>query len=287
MHRVIEIIIKYRNVLLFIIYITLSLILLINNNSYQQSIYLTSANGIIASYNSKIAGIKGYLNLKSQNQQLQAENTTLQLQLLDAQAQLFDNQLTTDSVPHLHPKSIGNIDYTHAKAISATITNANNYITVNRGANQGIEPGMGVINHKGVIGIISAVGSNNSIAISILNSNFKISCKIKGSGYYGSLLWDGKSPQYVTLKEISTHANISKGDTIITSGFSSIFPEGITVGYVEDFHYNNNKTYYTVNVKLSADLSLLNRVSIVDVNGSKEINTLQTEINEQEKNKRR
>jgi rod shape-determining protein MreC len=154
-------------------------------------------------------------------------------------------------------------EFMNGKAINSSVNKRNNYLTLNIGSLQGVKKDMGVITSDGIIGIIKDVSDNFSSAMSILHKDVRVNCQLKKDGTYGPLIWDGLDYQFSNLTDIPTHAKIKKGDTVVTSSLSGIFPEGIIVGFVESFEQRANESFYTIKVKLSADFKKVNHVSVI------------------------
>ena len=138
-----------------------------------------------------------------------------------------------------------------------------NYITINKGALDGISSEMGVIDQNGVVGIVNVTGDHTARIISLLNPNLRLSCKVKGSDFFGSLVWDGKSPYYAILEEMPRHVKFEKGDTIITSGYSAVFPEGINVGIIDEQLSTGGDNFYSLRIKLLTDFTQLSNVRVI------------------------
>jgi rod shape-determining protein MreC len=134
---------------------------------------------------------------------------------------------------------------------------------------------MGVIDQNGVVGIVNVVTEHHARVISLLNPNFRLSCKIKGNESFGSLVWDGNDPRYVVLEELPRHTKYQKGDTVITSGYSAVFPEGIPVGVVVSNNKGRNENFFALKVRLLSDFSTLNNVQVVLNNASEELRRLE------------
>jgi len=147
--------------------------------------------------------------------------------------------------------------------VNASVNNRNNYITLNVGSSSGVTRDMGVFNSSGMIGFVKDVSENFASVMSVLHKDFAVNCQLKRDGSYGPLIWDGKDYQYCLLTDIPTHAKIKVNDTVITSEISSYFPEGIMVGVIESYERRQNEQFYTVKVKLGADMKKLNHVYVI------------------------
>ena len=249
----------------FIFYMILSGILLFNNNPYQQSVYLTSANSVVSTVYDKINSVTSYFYLRDINEDLQKRNASLEMELLalrekvkNYSAESLDSLDTTEK----------QYDFILSRVISNSISLQHNYITVNKGTDDGVVTEMGVVDQNGVVGIVNVMGKKSSRIISLLNPNLRLSCKVKGSDYFGSLVWDGKSPYYAILEEMPRHVKFEEGDTIVTSGYSAVFPEGINVGVIESQLSSGGDNFYSLRVKLLCDFTQLSTVRLIK-NGMK------------------
>ncbi len=155
-------------------------------------------------------------------------------------------------------------EYIPAKVIRNTTHLTQNYITLNKGSNQGIKPDMGVISDAGVVGIVQTVSPKFSKVIPVLNPQAIISTKFKRNNYYGPLVWDGKDYRYARLDDIARHVKFSLGDTLITSGLVKTFPEGIFVGTINNFNIKESDAYYNIQVKLGVDFRMLTHVKVIN-----------------------
>jgi len=258
MNNLIKFLIRHHVTLLFIIIIIFSLFLTIQTNSFQRASFLNSLNEISGNVYSLYSSVTEYLSVKSENDKLSFENIELRKLL---KSNYINNTLTLKSINDSIYKQ--KYDYFTAKIVNNSVIHQTNYLTLNKGKNQGVKPDMGVINSQGIVGIIKDVSSNFSIVIPAININAHISAKIKKTGYFGTLSWDGTDYRYTQLNEIPFHIKIAKGDTLVTSGYSSIFPEGIMVGIISDFNLNKGNNFYSIKVKLSTDFMNLNHVYII------------------------
>lgn len=164
----------------------------------------------------------------------------------------------------LQNKGIG-YTFVEAEIIDNSTTKLNNYITINKGLNNGIHAGLGVISitGQGVIGIVRKVTKNYAVIMSILHQDINISAKIKRNNYFGLIKWDGKYENTLSLTSIPKHAEVKRGDTIITSGFSGMFPAGIMIGTVDTFHLDSGSNFYNIDVKPVTNISSLQHALIV------------------------
>ncbi|MCH5319136.1 MAG: rod shape-determining protein MreC [Paramuribaculum sp.] len=273
MRNLILFFIRYSSVFLLVIYITIGILLLVENNPYQRHLYLTSANSVSASVYKTANNVSGYFHLKNINEELAYRNTELESEVLDLRQRLRDLSATEDSLAPFDANP-SRYNFTLAHVINNSTRHRNNYITIDKGALDGIEPEMGVIDHNGIIGIVEIVGPRASRIISLLNDQFRLSCKVKGYDFVGSLVWDGKNPTEAILEELPRHSTFNKGDTVITSGYSTVFPEGILVGTVLDGLKDYDENFYALKVKLFTNHEALSTVTVVKDNLREELKKL-------------
>ena len=206
MRRLIEFIVAHSNIFIFLIYAAISFTMLFSFNPYQSSVFFTTANKVVGRYYTYTGHVSRYFGLREINMELQKQNSALKIEVARLNEELnklkgevtYHEKYTTDTI-------VGPVAYGVAQVVNVTTAYAYNYVTINKGKTDGIADGMGVINHDGVVGIVSAVSDNFSVVISLLNPKLRLSCKIKGSEYFGSLTWDGRSPDYMTLEELPRH----------------------------------------------------------------------------------
>jgi rod shape-determining protein MreC len=244
---------------LFLILETFTIILAVNSNKKKKALVINSANVVSGLIYEQINSYKDYFNLKSENERLLRDNIELKNKLNSSYK--FDTAI----YKFIHDTiCIQQYSYLEAKVIKNSIFLQNNYLTIDKGTEQGIEEDMAVINPDGVIGIIIKTSTNYSVAISLLNSKIGISAKIKKNGYYGSIIWNGENYTHAILKDIPNHVTLEAGDTIITSGYSAIFPEGVLIGFVVDYEKNSEDNFYTITVKLSVDFKNITNVYLIN-----------------------
>ena len=263
---------RYGVYFLFVILEAISFIFVVNQNSFQHASFLSSSNRAAASIYNAENSIVEYFGLSESNKQLSVENTELKNRLVQIESQL--SQLKDTTTKHPYVVADQQFQYISAKVISNSVNKLQNYITLNKGRLDGIEVEMGVVNNQGVVGIVSAVTDHFSTVIPLLNPKSRISCKAKRSNEFGVLVWNGVDPDYVQLEEVPRHAVIHVGDTLITSGFSSIFPEGLLAGYVTKCSKPENKTYYSIEARTAAVFRTLSYVKVVKFNLKEELRTV-------------
>ena len=272
MNNLLNFFVKHSAWFIFAIYVILSLVLLFKDNPYQQSVYLTSANRLSAAVYKAFNGVTSYFHLRDINESLQQRNAALEMELVELRGQLSDLELQRPD--SLRQPALRQYSFVMAHVISNSIAQPNNYITIDRGHIDGISPEMGVIDQNGVVGIVNVVGPHAARVISLLNPHMRLSCKLKSSGFYGSLVWDGKSPQYAVLEELPKHITYHKGDTIVTSGYSAVFPEGIIVGIVEGLARDMSDSFVSLRVKLTTNFSQLSNVRVITNSMKEQIDAL-------------
>ncbi len=259
----------------FAVYVVLSIMLLVGGDPYHRHIYLTSANRVTASVYDFSNNATGYFNLRERNADLNRRNAELQSELLALREriQLMAEQQCTDTMPL--DSGMMPFRFVVANVINNSIARPFNYLTLNKGERDGVRPEMGVIDASGVVGIVSVVGPHSARVISLLNPHFRLSCKLKRSDSFGSLVWDGRDPEVALLEELPRHTVYSPGDTVVTSGYSAVFPPGLPVGIVLDDDYNDHENFFTLKVKLLSDFTSLNNVQIVVSDISAELKSLE------------
>ena len=270
MRNLLNFFLKYNYWFLFILLEVISFALLFRFNNYQGSAFFTSSNQVAGMVYEAANNVTGYFHLKSINDDLVQENVELELQIERLRSVLME--LTADSVgiERVKADALKGYDIYRANVINNSLTHVDNYITLDKGENDGIRPEMGVINGSGVVGIVYHTSANYSVIIPILNSKSSISCKIKRSDYFGFLKWDGGSSEYATVKDMPRHSLFSLGDTIVTSGHSAVFPGGIPIGTVEDISDSHDGLSYLLKVKLFTDFGRLNDVRVIAQKGQEE-----------------
>ena len=246
-------------IILFLFLEFISVLFIVQNNHFHRSHVLNSSNNISGNIFEIFSNITGYFNLKNENQKLAYENVALHNLLRQSFNKESKNKITVkDSLRRLQ------YEYVVAKVVNNATTGRKNFITINAGKNYGIKEESAVICSEGVVGIVRDVSDNFSTIMSVLNENTRIPVTIKKFRENSILTWDGADEWHAKLERIPSNFNINKGDTIVTSAYSSIFPEGIQVGVIDEFEKISGNTFFDVTIKLSTDFSRLKYVNVVN-----------------------
>lgn len=269
MYNVIQLIARYGSHLLFVVLEIICFYLIVNYNQSQKEIFINSSNVYAAKLSHQQAKVEQYANLQRQNDSLMHENATL-----------IENLILIEYASDIIPKADSILN--QYSLIPATICNStfhlrNNHITLCKGSREGIKPNTGVISSsKGIIGIVKDVSSNYAHVMTLLHSQTQISCAIKNKNGHGSLVWENMDPLRMTLESIPKHENVSIGDTVITSGHSTMFPRGILVGKVEKIQVKSGSNNYDITVKLFNDLTSIKYAYVIQNRFGNEQSKLET-----------
>ena len=246
---------RYSHIVLFIFCEIIAFTLIVNFNHKQRDIFMHSSS----LFSGKILETKtvftDFVTLKGANQDLQEENALLLQQILSAPEEKDSTQVRGDTLL--------TYEVIPAKVINNSIISLRNYITIDAGRDKGISPSMGVITAQGVVGVVKKVGKNYSSMLSLLHVDTRISASLAGHNFFGTLSWEGGLYNEISLSDIPIHARIAKGDSIVTNGYSTIFPKGIDIGVVKDFTVNKNGAFYDVVVTPSIDFTNLDHVYLL------------------------
>lgn len=278
MSELLKFFVKYSSWFLFILYLVAGFALLFLRNPFQHHIYLSSANVVTSGLYRLTNNVTSYFSLRDINEDLQRSISELELEnyrlksvILDRDLKLYADTMTVDTV-------LSRYHFIIAHVINNSINHSHNYITIEKGRLDGIEPEMGVMDQNGIVGIVNVVGDHTARLISVLNPYLRLSCKVKGEEQVGSLVWDGRDPGEAILEELPKHAKFVKGDTVITSGYSSVFPEGVPVGTIISGSRDREDNFYTLRIKLFTDFSTLSTVRVIRDNMKDELTVVEKEL---------
>ncbi|NHM04954.1 rod shape-determining protein MreC [Flavobacterium celericrescens] len=263
MQQIINFIIKNSYRLLFLLLLGISLTLTIKSHSYHRSEYVNSANSITGAVYKKVNEVNEYLSLKEKNKDLASENALLK-------ELLFNKKDTLITSKTLFRNDLNNYKVMVGKVVKNSFNVRENYITINAGSDKGLKTDMGVINDKGIVGIVEKTSANYATIQSVLNIKSKINAKLKNSNHFGSLVWDGRNVGYAQLIDVPRLASLRKGDSIVTGGNSDIFPENIPIGKIDKIFIDRKTNYYTINIRLFNDMTSLGYVYVIENKKKKE-----------------
>jgi len=247
---------KYSDFLLFLVLETVAIILMVQESGFQRSKIINLNRQLSGYIYSKVDGTREYMSLRESNKLLVEENSTLRNKVRQME-QRFDSAIvfTEFREPYRYW-------YVPGRVIHNSVYKQYNYLTLDRGEQHGVFKDMGVISDQGVVGIVLETSDNFATVIPVINLDFRLSVKLKSNNYAGILQWKGKTPLFASLNEIPFHVSLMENDTIVTSGFSSIFPEGIEVGTIDSFSLEQGN-FYEIRVRLSTDFQRLFHVNII------------------------
>lgn len=258
---------RFRAFLIFVLLEALCIFLIVRYNTYQGAAMFNSANTYVGRVLEFQSGVTDYFRLASVNNTLAQENAVLRQQLMyfrqEADADSTDQLDTIFYAPSDSSKSEPFI--LHAgRVINNSVRRTNNYLTLAVGSLDGVKPGMGVISPNGAVGRVKTVSKHYATVTSLLHSQLLISAKIKKDNTFGTIKWTGGDYRTALLDYIPLHIKPEIGDTIVTSGFNTVFPEGIMVGTISEVERELDKSFYTIRVQLSVDFAQLSYVYVVE-----------------------
>ena len=269
---------KYSYWLLFILLEGGSLLLLFRFNLYQGSVWFTSANTVSGRVLEWESDFLSYIALGERNKDLMRKNLVLE-QRVRALTELLDRAEHDSTYTEMRQRELlDGFGMVPAEVVSNSVNRHNNYLTINKGELDGVKPEMGVVCGTGIVGIVYLTSLHYAIVMPLLNSKSNISCKIIGSDYFGYLKWEHGDSRYAYLKDLPRHAEFNLGDTVVTSGFSTVFPEGIMVGTVDDMSDSNDGLSYLLKIKLATDFGKLSDVRVVARTGQEEQKKLENKV---------
>ncbi|SKC76563.1 rod shape-determining protein MreC [Ohtaekwangia koreensis] len=279
MERLFYFIYQYRAFFTFVVLEVFCFWLVVENNAYQGAKFFNSSNTVVASLNNFSQSIRDYFLLRDVNTTLAEENAILrrQVEQNNQRVQAFDTLALRDS------SLIKRFDFVSAKVVNNHVDQFKNFITINKGKDAGIEAGMAVISPLGVVGKVKLVSNHYGVVTSLLHIDLMVSAVLKRTGHYGSVQWDGLDPGIVKFKYIPRHVNPMVGDSVVTSGFNAIFPEGVMIGTIIDKKLGNEALSYDLSVRLSQDFRKLSYVTIVRSELKQEVDSLEQVVNAMER----
>jgi rod shape-determining protein MreC len=259
MRNFIQFLVKYHIFFFFLGLQVLCFWLIVRNNSFHQASFINSSNKVAGGLLSYKSNLTAYIELQRVNDELSAENEALRNQLSGSFVNVNDHFVMINDT--LRERKFR---YKSAQVINSTVRKQLNYLTINKGAKDGIEPEMGVINTQGLVGVVKDVSEHYATVIPVINLSFTASAELERTGYFGLLRWDGKDYRYAQLLDVPGHVDVQTGDTLVTRGSSAIYPNGIPIGVVADLDQKKGSNFHQIKVQLNNDFRKLRYVNVVD-----------------------
>jgi rod shape-determining protein MreC len=258
MHRIVAFLLKQYTFILFLMLEVVALSLVVHHNTYHKTAYRQQMSDLAGGTYSVWSNITGYFNLKAKNKALAEENALLHSRMPES-FRASDKKIFVwnDTVYQQQ------FQYVSARIVNASINKKKNFIIIDKGSNQGIANDMGVISPDGIVGMVKSVSANYSLIIPVINIDASIAARLKRSDQKGIVSWEGRRFSHALMKGVPGHVELSAGDTVITSGQSIFFPEGIHVGYISGFTKNRSDNFYSIHLRLATDFNSLNYVYII------------------------
>ncbi len=273
MQRIVLFIVRNKHFFLFLFLLSIALFFTAQSHSYHRSKFINSANWFTGSLYETSAGVKQYFSLRSRNEELSQENERLRQLLYRVDKVSGDTLLRIDT-------TLTREQYVFRKGriIKNSFASSTNFLTIDKGESDGIGQDMGVVSSLGIVGVVAETSAGYATVISILHTEMKINAKLKNSNHFGTLYWSGSDPTKMQLQDIPKPARLSVGDTVVTGGASTIFPEGMGIGTITNFSREPSENYYTIEVSLFNDMTNLYHVYVIENKDSEEILELQNQV---------
>lgn len=274
MQNLIAFLTKYFHWFLFLLLEVISVVMLFRYNSYQGSVWISSANAITGKVFQWQSAVEHFFSLQQRSWNLEQRNMDLEQKYWRARQRLLELEGDTAAVDSSMQQALAELNMLPAKVVNNTLDRRDNLITIDRGSTDGVERDMGVVCGTGIVGIVYMVGSHYSVVLPVLNSHSRISCAIRGSGYFGYLKWEGGNPAVAYMEDVPRHAQFKKDEWVETSGYSNIFPPGISVGRITDIGNSADGLSYRLKIALSTDFGCLRDVRVITDHNFAERNQL-------------
>ena len=264
MKNLLEFLQRHYHWLLFVVLEIAALTLLFHGNSYQGSIWFSTANGIAGRFYAGVSAVESFFSLKQANEDLTLRNFYLERQVAQLRRLYAEDHKETDSLEQRELEQLQQYMTVAAKVVSNELHKPNNLLTIDKGKADGIDVGMGVACGKGIVGVTYLASDHFTVVIPVLNvSSSRISCAIRGHGYFGVLRWYGGDTGTAYVEDIPRHARFKRGDWVETNGYSSIFPAGVLVGKIENIYNSSDGLSYRLKIRLSTDFGNLRDVVVI------------------------
>ena len=257
MRNLLNFIAKYNNFIIFLILEGIAFSLLSKGNSYHNARVVKGIRSLTGGVEHTVSNTRAFFRLRELNLSLARENISLKNKI--EQMGIKDDPLFFSVADSVYKQQYV---WSSAEVVNNSVNRQKNFFTLNRGQYQNLAIDMAVTSDDGVAGVIVGCSSNYSVVMSVLNIDFRLSARIRSNGYYGSLSWDGRDCSHAILSEIPQHVSVSVGDTVETTGFSAVFPEGIMIGTISEFE-RSGSDFYRISVLLKTDFTKLHFVNVL------------------------
>lgn len=274
MSSFIERITAYIHWALFLLLEALSGFLLFQYNHYQGSVWFTQANSVAAQVHEWEAYVLSYLRMPTENAALTQRNIMLQYNNDVLRHQLAELRADSSFTQRAQTRALSGMTLIPARVVDNSVRQKDNMLVINVGSNDGVEPEMGVVSGTGVVGIVSQVTPHYALVMSVLNSHSSISCRLRGTEYFGYMKWKGGRTLRASMDDVPRHARIKKGDIVETSGFSAVFPPGIFLGKVAEIRNSSDGMAYELEILLSTDIANIRHVNVIRNHSKEELDSL-------------
>ena len=264
MRNLLDFLARHNHWFVFLILEVISFVLLFHYNSYQGSVWFSSANAVSGKVFEWNSAVGQFFSLTDVNRKLTERNIYLEREVEMLTEQINKANKDTTAIERMQQSVMKGYETIPAKVVNSSLDKANNLITIDKGAADGVKKDMGVVSGTGIVGIVYLTSDHYSVVIPVLNQQSNISCTIKGRGYFGYLNWSGGSPEYAYINDIPRHAHFRLGDYIVTSGYSSVFPAGIFVGRIKHVYNSEDGMSYRLKITLSTDFARLRDVCVIN-----------------------
>jgi rod shape-determining protein MreC len=254
---------KHFHWFLFVILEVISAVLLFQYNSYQSSVWFSSASWATGKVYEWTSWMESFFSLTKVNEDLSLRNFYLERQVTQLRRLYSEATDSMSDAERQRLEMLSQYQLIPAKVVTNEMHRRNNLITIDKGEKDGVKPGMGVACGKGVVGVVYLTSSYYSVVIPVLNDNSRISCAIRGRGYFGVLRWDGRDAGVAYVEDIPRHARFKRGEWVETNGYSSIFPEGVLIGKIQKVYNSRDGLSYRLQVRLSTDFGTLRDVVVI------------------------
>jgi rod shape-determining protein MreC len=265
MRSLILFILKYQNFILFLLLELASLLLVINKNTYQNAKFYTWSLATMGNVYERQSELSDFLSLKVTNEELVNENAILKELLIKGSSSSSNAYLSIQD-----PLADKDVTIIPAKVVSASVNHPYNLFTINVGRADSVGVDMAVVGPLGAVGVVKSVSRNYAMVMPLINVQYRVSSKLKGSDYFGTLRWNTRDYRYASLEGVEQHVQVAIGDTIITSGYGATFPEGVMVGIVEGVEEGEEGVFHAINVEMATDFKRVSYVYVIKNNTRKE-----------------